>query len=351
MTSRERYLAVLNRQKPDRLPTFLSATLEAREKLAKHLQVNSYEAICAKLGIDLCLYVEPRYVGPPLPPHTTVFGAHYRDVPYSGGVYSGLDGLVDFHPLAQYKSVEEIEDHYTWPTADWWDFSLIPDLVKGKEDWVIIGGGSEPFMDYKEQLRGSEQAFVDLYENPEIVHYVMKKLYELAYAKTTRLYEAIPGRILASWVAEDMGTQESLLYSPQHIREYFIPHMKRMISLVHEADAWVFHHSDGAVREIIPDMIEAGIDLLDPVQWRCPGMEREGLVRDFGDQVIFRGAVDNQYTLVFASPQEVKQEVQDNIRILGAQSGYIPGPCHNIQVTSPAENIVAMYEAIAEYAY
>jgi uroporphyrinogen decarboxylase len=349
MTSRERWLAVLNRQKPDRLPTFLSATPEAFAKLAKHLGVHEYESVCKKLRIDPVLYVEPRYVGPPLPDHTTVFGAHFQDIFYDGGVYTGLDGLIDFHPLAQYNSVQEIKDRYTWPTADWWDYTHLAKQVKGKEDWVIIGGGSEPFMDYKEQLRGSEQAFVDLYENPEMVHYALQKLYDLALEKTTRLYEAIPGHVLASWVAEDMGTQESMLYSPHHIREYFLPHMKRMISLVHEAGVWVFHHSDGAVREIIPDMITAGIDVLDPIQWRCPGMERAGLLRDFGNQVIFRGGIDNQYTLVFGSPDQVRQEVQENIQILGAAGGYIPGPCHNIQVTSPVENIVALYQAIAEF--
>jgi uroporphyrinogen decarboxylase len=118
--------------------------------------------------------------------------------------------------------------------------------------------------------------------------------------------------------------------------------------LVHEAGVYVFHHSDGAVREIIPDMIDLGIDVLNPIQWRCKGMEREGLLRDFGDQVIFHGGVDNQYTLVFATPEQVRQEVQENIRRLGAKGGYIPGPCHNIQTTSPPENIVAMYQAIAE---
>jgi len=348
MTSRERWLAVLRRQKPDRLPTFLTATPEALAKLYRHLAVADYESACKRLNIDLCLYVEPRYIGPKLSANTTVFGAHYQEIHYDGGVYSGLDGVIDFHPWSNYTSVEEIERNYTWPSADWWDYSSLAETIKGKEDWVIIGGGSEPFMDYKEQLRGSEQAFIDLHENPEIVHYGLQKLYDLCYEKTTRLYEAIPGRVLASWVAEDMGTQESLLYSPRHIREFFFPHMKRMIDLVHQGGAYVFHHSDGAVREIIPDMIQLGIDVLNPIQWRCQGMAREGLAADLGTQVIFHGGIDNQYTLAFGSVAEVRQEVFDNLRLLGRYGGYIPGPCHNIQVTSPAENVVAMYEAITE---
>jgi len=121
--------------------------------------------------------------------------------------------------------------------------------------------------------------------------------------------------------------------------------MKRVIDLVHQAGGFVFHHTDGASRKIIPDMIEAGIDLLNPIQWRCPGMEREGLKKDFGDKIVFHGAVDNQYTLPFGTVEEVIQEVRDNIRILGYDGGYILAPCHNIQAVSPPENITAMYAA------
>jgi uroporphyrinogen decarboxylase len=95
-------------------------------------------------------------------------------------------------------------------------------------------------------------------------------------------------------------------------------------------------------------MIEAGIDVLNPVQWRCKGMDREGLKRDFGDRLVFHGGVDNQYTLARGSVDEVRQEVEDNLRILGARGGYIVAPCHNIQAVSPPENVQAMYETAFE---
>jgi uroporphyrinogen decarboxylase len=91
-------------------------------------------------------------------------------------------------------------------------------------------------------------------------------------------------------------------------------------------------------------MIEMGIDILNPIQWRCRGMEREGLKRDFGKSVVFHGGMDNQHTLAFGSLEEVRREVRDNIRILGEGGGYILAPCHNIQAVSPPENIVAMYK-------
>jgi uroporphyrinogen decarboxylase len=92
-------------------------------------------------------------------------------------------------------------------------------------------------------------------------------------------------------------------------------------------------------------MIALGIDVLNPIQWRCRGMEREGLKRDYGERLVFHGGVDNQHTLPFGTPQDVRREVADNIRILGKGGGYILAPCHNIQAVSPPENIVAMYEA------
>ena len=149
--------------------------------------------------------------------------------------------------------------------------------------------------------------------------------------------------------AEDLGSQQSLLMSKEHMHRFLFPHMKRMMDLAHQSGTYVFLHSDGAVRSILPAFIEAGVDVLDPVQWRCRGMEREGLKRDFGDQIAFHGAMDNQYTMAFGSVEEVRQEAIDNIRILGGAGRYILAPCHNIQAISPPENIVAMYDAVEEF--
>jgi uroporphyrinogen decarboxylase len=292
-----------------------------------------------RLHVDTLVFVGPRYVGPPVASDTDMYGIHYRDIDYGTGVYrESID-----RPLARYASVEEIEANYTWPTADWFDYSVIPDQVKGMEAYPVRGGGSEPFLTYC-SLRGLEQAYMDLVTNPEMVHYCLDKLFDFCYENTTRIYEAIPGRVNISYVAEDMGSQESLLFSPKQIRTFLIPRMKRMIDLAHSAGAYVFYHSDGAVRKIIPDMIEAGIDVLNPIQWRCTGMEREGLKQDFGSRIIFHGAVDNQQTLPFGTVNDVRQEVIANIEILGEGGGYILAPCHNIQANTPPENVVAMYE-------
>ncbi|MCS6859345.1 MAG: hypothetical protein NZT92_03365 [Abditibacteriales bacterium] len=340
MTPRERWLAVLRREKPDRVPMDYWATAEANQKLMQHLGCATMQEVFDRLHIDTPLTVGPRYVGPPLPPGQDVFGCRYKNVDYGTGVYAECV----YHPLAEYTSVEEIERNYQFPSPDWYDYAHIPAQVACAPERPIRGGGSEPFLIYK-NLRGQEQAFLDLILYPEIVHYCLGKLFDLAYENTRRIYEQIPGKVMITYVAEDLGSQEGLLFSPAQIREFLLPGMKRMIDLAHEAGAFVFHHSDGAIRDILPDMIAAGIDVLNPIQWRCKGMERAALKRDFGHQVIFHGGVDNQYTLAFGSVEEVRQEVADNLRILGAGGGYILAPCHNIQAVSPPENIVAMYEA------
>ena len=346
MTPRERWLAVLQRRKPDRVPMDYWTTEEARDKLLRYLGLDDERAMLRRLHVDRPLTISPRYVGPPIPDDRDVYGIQYRNADYGTGVYRE----VAVHPLAAYSSVEEIQANFSWPNPDWWDYSDLAQQIVGWEDYPIRGGGSEPFLTYK-SLRGQEQAFMDLVLNPEIVHFCLDKLFELAYQNTLRIYEAIPGQVMITYVAEDMGSQTSLLLSPAQIHEFLIPRMKRVIDLAHQAGAIVFHHSDGAVRRIIPDMIEAGIDVLNPIQWRCRGMEREGLKRDFGDKLIFHGGVDNQYTLAFGSVEEVRREVIDNLRILGAGGGYILAPCHNIQAVSPAENIVAMYDTGYEYGW
>jgi uroporphyrinogen decarboxylase len=412
MTPRERWLAVMRRQKPDRTPTDYWGTPETARMLRHHFGTPTLNKALDRMHVDYLITVGPRYVGPRLPPHTDVYGVHYRDVDYGSGKYSEADS----HPLAQYTTVEQIEAHYRWPDPDWWDYSGIPARIRGKEDRAIRGGGSEPFLMYQ-KLRGDIQAMVDLVENPEIVEYCLGKMFDLAYTNTLRIYEAIPGKVDFTYVAEDMGTQTGLMFAPRHIRRFLFPGMKRMIDLVHSAGAYVFHHNDGNIIRILPELVGLGIDALNPIQWRAgaspspwgigaspsprgtgaslqnqeagkqflsgfnplagqnqhkkntpaiegggrgvgesdmhapsveSGMDRAALKRQFGAQIIFHGAVDNQYTLPFGTVEEVRQEVRDNLRILGEGGGYILAPCHNIQPVTPVENIIAMYQTACE---
>jgi uroporphyrinogen decarboxylase len=338
-------LAVLRREKPDRVPMDIWTTPEAQEKLQAHMGCD-WDTVLERLHIDPPLGVGGKYVGPPLPENEDVWGVRYREVQYGTGRYNEAV----YAPLAGYQSIDEIEAHYVWPSPDCWTYDHLAEEVKGKEHRIVRGGGSEPMLVYK-QLRGEQQAFMDLLEHPDIVHYCIGKLFDLAHEATLRIFETIPGVVQITYVAEDIGGQDGLLYAPDHIREYLFPGMKRMMDLTRQHGSFVFTHSDGAFREMIPELIAMGVQVLNPIQWRCRGMDREGLKRDFGDRLVFHGGVDNQRTIPFGTVEEVRQEVLDNYRILGEGGGYILCPCHNIQPVTPPENIIALYETGYEYGW
>jgi len=344
VTSRERWLAVLRREALDHPLTDYWATSEATAQLMNYLGVTGWSDLHARLHTDPLVPVGPRYVGPSVPAGVDVFGCRYQQVDYGSGIYQECVEPA----LARYDSVAKVEAEYTWPSPDWWDYSDLPDQLKGKEQLPIAAGHAEPFARYK-ALRGQARAYEDLIERPELVHYCLEKLFILDYEDALRIFETIPGEVVISYVNEDLGGQDGLLMSPAHIHEFLFPHMRRLIDLIHEAGAFVFHHNDGAVRSVLPDLMALGIDILNPVQWRCRGMEREALKRDFGASVIFHGAMDNQRTLARGTLEDVRQEVVDNLRILGSGGGYILAPCHNIQTITSPESIVAMYDTAYEH--
>jgi uroporphyrinogen decarboxylase len=315
------------------------ATPEVDARLLRHFGRDDIWEVFRVLHIDRPVTVFPAYVGPPRPEGTNDFGVIYRKADYGNGAYDEAA----YCPLAKYNSPAEVARDYSWPQPDWYDYSTLPAQLVGKKEYPVEGPWSEPFYIYKD-LRGMEQSFLDLAENPEFVHYCLEKIFEYEYQRVLRTMEALPGEVTYFMIGEDFGSQNDLMYSRQHIREYFLPHMQKLMKLVHEGGAFAFTHSDGAVRKIIPDLIDIGMDALNPVQWRCKGMDREALKRDFGDKIIFHGAMDNQRTMPFGSPDEVRQQVLENFHILGAGGGYILAPCHNLQAITPVENILTMYE-------
>jgi uroporphyrinogen decarboxylase len=237
-------------------------------------------------------------------------------------------------------------DAYPWPSADDHDYDLFGEMIAHAPPHRMIRSGNfEPFLLYS-ALRGLEQAMMDLVAEPEFATAALDHMFRYFFTLAERTFEAGKGRIGVTYLAEDLGGQTALLMSLPQIRKFFLPNQKKMADLARSHGIRVFYHTDGAVRSVIPDLLDiTGIELLNPVQWRCPGMEREGLVRDFGDRLIFHGAMDNQQTLPFGTPGDVRKEVLENIEIFrGAR--WVCAPCHNLQPVTPTENIVAMYETI-----
>jgi uroporphyrinogen decarboxylase len=345
MTPRERWLATIKRAPVDRIPTDFWGTPEVVQRLMTELGCSAEDDLWRKLGIDRTHGIAPRYIGPDLS-GTSMWGIKTRTQVVADG--QGTYHEVDYSPLAHMEDPSEL-DGFPWPSPDWFDYSSIQADLARISEWPVCGGTFEPFYLYC-GMRGLERAYLDLAESPDFLEKALEKIFEFHHEYIRRILEAAgkDGGILFCYVAEDLGSQTSLLFSRKTIERFFIPRMRAMIDLAHSYGVLAFHHDDGAIREIIPRLLEIGVDILNPVQWRCTGMERDGLKRDFGGRITFHGGVDNQYTLPFGTPEEVRREVRENIRILGKGGGYVLAPCHNIQPITPVENILAMYEAAGE---
>ncbi len=348
MTSRERWLAVLAGEKPDRIPTDIWATPETHRKLQRALGCRDEREVWKKLHIDAAVGVQPprKVSSHPDDAKADIWGIRYRSVAYADG--AGVYRECENHPLAHVRNAAEVHA-FRWPRPEDCDFAAIPCLLDAlPRDHVVFCGGYEPFLLYC-YLRGMEQAMVDLVENEEIAEAILGHLFDYHYRVNERVCEAARGRADVFGMGEDLGAQDSLLMGLRQIRRYFLPNQKRMADMARSYGLRIFYHSDGAIRAVLPDLIAVtGIDILNPVQWRCPGMEREGLVREFGRRVVFHGAVDNQQTLPFGTPAEVRREVLDSIAIF-RDARWICAPCHTLQPTTPVENIVALYETIHEH--
>ena len=347
MTPRERWLALLAGEKPDRVPTDYWATAEVTRRLCRDLACADAEELYRRLHIDALHNIGAKRTVDHHPddPQANIWGVRHTRVDYGGGTYDENAS----HPLAAAKSPDDVHA-FKWPDPDehdWEDFREQVRRIPG--DRAVRCGVYEPFLEYC-AMRGMEQAMMDLYVAPDVAEAALGRLFDYHYRLNERMFGIGKGRIDITYVAEDLGCQTGLLMGLDVIRRFLLPNQKRMADLARGCGIHIFYHTDGAARAVIPDLIKVtGIEILNPVQWRCPGMEREGLVRDFGDKVVFHGAVDNQQTLAFSSPADVRQEVLDNIRIFAPPARWICAPCHNLQPVSPTANIVAMYGTIHEH--
>ena len=345
MTPRQRWSALLDGKQADRIPTDYQATDEVTARLLRDLDCADEEALYRKLHVDARNFIEPEWKWPEDAddPDADEWGVRYRRVDYGPGAY---DEAV-FHPLAEVESVEQVHAH-RWPDPDEFDYRPITEAVEADDGFRPIHAGHyEPFLLYG-YMRGLERALEDLALRPQLADAILGHILDFYDEHHRRIFQAGDGRIDLTWVAEDLGSQTGPLMSLAMYRRFLLPGQIKMAELARSYGVHVMYHTDGAARMFLPDLIDrVGIEILNPIQWRCPGMERERLVADFGDLIIFHGSIDNQQTLAFGSVDDVIEEVRQSAAIY-APARWICAPCHNIQPITPTENIVAMYETIHE---
>jgi len=248
------------------------------------------------------------------------------------------------YPLAEARTIDDLEA-YPWPCTDWFDYSPMADAARPLQARQAVQCGYMAPFTFHIYLRGLENALTDPLTEPEFTRHLLGRLCEFFYDHHRRMFESARGLIDVTQVTDDYGMQTGPIMSLAAFREFYLPHLKRFIGLGHEFGIKVLHHDDGAMRDFLPDLADAGIDVLNPIQWRCPGMDMAALKRDFGDRLAFHGAIDNQQTLPFGSREDVRAEVRRAIDTLACDgTGYILAPCHNLQANTPVENVVAMYD-------
>ena len=348
MNSRERMLAAINHEKVDRVPTDIWATAEVWDSL--RAAYGDEPDIRAALHIDGMAGLAPEYIGPPMPlvpkgESVNVWGMRTRQVDYGTGVYDEQY----YCPLADAKTMEDLHA-YQWPSADWYDYSKMREQARELgQGQVVQCGYMAPFY-FHNQLRGLEQSLVDPLDDPDFTNAILDGICTFFLEYHRRCFEACDGLIDVTQVTDDYGSQTGPMISLDIFRTIYLPRLRQFTDLGHEFGIKVFHHDDGANRVFLPDLVEMGIDILNPVQHTCPGMEMGALKRDFGKKICFHGAVDNQYVLPMGSEEAVRAEVRDCIDKLASDgTGYILAPCHNLQPVTPIENIVAMYDEAYNY--
>ena len=396
MTSRERVLTTLNHKEPDRIPidfgAMRSTGIMAVEynRLKAHLghhqgetfvydlmqQLAEPEPWILKLfsaDVEQLHRLRPAFgysilnkragVLPDGSP--CIYPADFQPQPYKEGealfaygqpfAYRPESSYVFYamvHPLSGARDTGEI-DQFTFPTIDDDEFQYLSwrsKQLRESTDRAILGAFGGNVIESGQFDFGYDEFLMLMATEPLLVHHYFDRLTEHWIQCLDRYIEAVGDNIDIIQVGDDLGTQHAPVISPKMYREMVKPYHQRIYQHIKAKSKYhVFLHTCGAISELIPDLIEAGVDILNPVQTSAEGMAPESLKRSFGNDVVFwGGGCETQTTLFQGTPQDVKREAKERLAIFGAGGGYVFTQIHNILVGVPPENVVALYEAAQE---
>jgi len=267
-------------------------------------------------------------------------------VPYETPFGTGFYTEMVHHPLADATAIT----HYQAPDPN------RPELYQDaawtieqfKDEYWIVGVTVTTIWETAWALRGYAQMLTDLATEPELAEAILDIPYRYHLTAAQKLVQLGVDMI---WVGDDVGAQRKMLISPQMWRRFLKPRLADFIAAIKGINPQlkVAYHSDGAIWPIIPDLIEIGLDVLNPIQ--PASMNPAEMKRKYGDRLCFWGTIDEQYTLPFGNPETVASEVRERLRTVGAGGGLIIGPTHHVQLDTPMDNFWAMVESITRAPY
>lgn len=275
------------------------------------------------------------------------FDAVVRQEPIDEDNLNPADNCEEFKPIA----AEDLEHARTEFARRAQDSRAVVSGIGGTGfgDIALVPA---PFLKHPKGIRDIAEWYMILLEDPDYVHAIFEHQCNVALDNLAAYADVAGDRMDVIMICgTDFGTQDSQFCSAQTFEELYAPYYRRVNDWIHTHTTWkTFKHSCGAVRPLIENFIAAGFDILNPVQCSAKGMEPEQLKADFGDRIVFwGGGVDTQRTLPFGSPDEVKREVLERLRIFSEDGGFVFNTIHNTQARTPVKNIVAMLEAVAEF--
>lgn len=366
LTSRERVLCALGHEEPDRVPIFFGTSgattmlAPGYDRLKAHLGIQGETTVFWR-GLQYVLMDEevlawsgsdgrPLLAGPAPAPLA-------RDISENAYV-DGWGCLWERRPHGLYYEVMDSPirtatiddlDRYPWPDlAHPSRFTGLREKARAIQDAgyaVVALSGVTPF-EQSYLLRGIEQWLLDLAGDPDFALALMRRITDLMKASVIGLLEEAGDSIDVLVTGDDLGTQNSTLISPTMYRRLVKPfHVELMSEIRRRTSARIFYHSDGNIYALLPDLIEIGVDLLNPVQVNAGAMgDTARLKREFGDRLSFCGAIDTGWVLPRGTPDDVRAEVRRRIQNLGPGGGYILASVHCIQPDVPVENVIAMLD-------
>jgi len=351
MSPRERVLTALRRQRPDRVPKHFDLCPALQDEFRRRTG-----------GDDVADYfgLEPRFVGIGGTCQPRDFSAYLGDVPdvdhhdeWGVGAISArfhhFERMV--HPLRNIQSPREVAN-YPWPDvlAPYRWRSVHDDASRWRNNgYPVLAsppascGGS--LFETSWYLRGQEQLLIDLYDNPDLATAILDTVNNTLIEGARRLAQA---GVDILRLGDDVGSQRAMLMSPDTWRRWFKPRLANLIRATKSVkpEMLVFYHSDGYIEPVIPDLIEIGLDVLNPVQPEC--MDPADLKRLYGDQLAFWGTIGTQSTMPHGSANDVRRVVRERIETVGPE-GLLLAPTHVLEPDVPWENIEAFVDAVEEY--
>jgi uroporphyrinogen decarboxylase len=337
LTHRERVLRTLRFKKTDRVPYDLMEGAiwpELMDYFRTAHGLESPDQVYAFLDADF-RWCGMRYVGPEQSPK-----AADESTTFTKDVSRG--------PLADAETVADVESH-AWPDPSWWQPI---DYAEVRRKWpdhaLVYGAGWKPLFWGACEAFGMEQALIKILTAPRVFDACVRKQHTFYMDLLARGLAAARGTCDICWLGDDFCSQQAMMIRPDAWRVHIRPYLAEQVRLAREHDMYVLYHSCGAVRPILPDLIDIGVNALLVFQTRARGMDAQSIARDFGGKIAFYGGIDVQQLLSYGTVEEVQAEVKANVRAFADCGGYIVANSHHKVATIKGDNVVAMCRAASQ---